>query len=90
VKDYLAPDGEHLDSSDDEEQPSSDDEDRGRKTAPRSLNPDAHEEGEKSESRSRSGQGERQTLSLLAAADEERKYLSIWGQSTWRRRKSQV
>ncbi|KHO01745.1 Usp family protein [Metarhizium album ARSEF 1941] len=72
VKDYLGPDGEHLESSEDDEAFSSDDEDRGRKTAPRSLNPDAHEEGENSKSRSRSGQGDRQTLSLLAAADEER------------------
>ncbi|KAK9440887.1 uncharacterized protein G6M90_00g038820 [Metarhizium brunneum] len=72
IKDYLGPDGEHLESSEEEEAFSSDDEDRGRKTAPRSLNPDAHEEGENSKSRSRSGQGDRQTLSLLAAADEER------------------
>lgn len=74
IKDYLGPDGEHLDSSEDDEPFSSDDEDRGRKTAPRSLNPDAHEEGEHSNSRSRSGQVDRQSLSLLAVADEERKY----------------
>ncbi|TWU77714.1 hypothetical protein ED733_008437 [Metarhizium rileyi] len=72
VKDYLGPDGEHLESSEDDEQFSSDDEDRGRKTAPRSLNPDAHEEGENDKFQSRSGRGDRQTLSLLAAADEER------------------
>lgn len=72
VKDYLGPDGEHLESSEDEEPHSSDDEDRGRKKAPRSLNPDAHEEGNHAASRSRSGQGTRKTLSLLAAADEER------------------
>ncbi|KAG6018522.1 hypothetical protein E4U41_003826 [Claviceps citrina] len=72
VKDYLGPDGEHLESSDDEDPVSSDDEDRGRKTAPRSLNPGAHEEAEASEAPSASGHGDRPTLSLLAAADEER------------------
>lgn len=71
VKDYLGPDGEHLDSSDDDEQFSSDDEDRGRKKAPRSLNPDAKGETD-DESRSRSGGGKRAPLSLLAAADEDR------------------
>ncbi|KAG5914610.1 hypothetical protein E4U42_000404 [Claviceps africana] len=72
IKDYLGPDGEHLESSDEDDPPSSDDEDRGRKTAPRSLNPDAHEEAEAGAARSASGQGERKILSLLAAADEER------------------
>lgn len=71
VKDYLGPDGEHLDSSEDEEPASSDDEDRGRKTAPRSLNPETHEEGGQNTQDSRPGPRDRQTLSLLAAADEE-------------------
>ncbi|KAG5949445.1 hypothetical protein E4U53_005874 [Claviceps sorghi] len=72
IKDYLGPDGEHLESSDDDDPPSSDDEDRGRKTAPRLLNPDAHEEAEAGATHSASGQGDRKILSLLAAADEER------------------
>ncbi|KAG5979165.1 hypothetical protein E4U55_005482 [Claviceps digitariae] len=72
IKDYLGPDGEHLESSDEDDPASSDDEDRGRKTAPRSLNPDAHEEAEAGATRSASRQGDRKTLSLLAAADEER------------------
>lgn len=67
IKDYLGPDGEHLDSSEDEEPSSTDDEDRGRKKAPRSLNPDVKGEGSKSRSH------ERKTLSLLAAAEQERK-----------------
>lgn len=83
IKDYLGPDGEHLESSEDDEPPSSDDEDRGRKTAPRSLNPDAHEEGENDKSRSRDGHGDRQTLSLLAAADEEREYHQPFCHFTW-------
>ncbi|KAF4595602.1 Usp family protein [Ophiocordyceps camponoti-floridani] len=70
IKDYLGPDGEHLDSSDDDEPHSSDDEDRGRKTAPRTLNSGAR--GEHSKSRSPSGREERQSLSLLAAAEQER------------------
>ncbi|ATY66903.1 universal stress [Cordyceps militaris] len=72
VKDYLGPDGEHLESSDDDEQVSSDDEDRGRKKAPRSLNPDAKGETDDEESRSGSGGSKRAPLSLLAAADEDR------------------
>ncbi|KAJ6781854.1 hypothetical protein PWT90_10802 [Aphanocladium album] len=71
IKDYLGPDGEHLDSSDDDEPFSSDDEDRGRKKAPRSLNPDAKGEVDE-KSRSRSGGNKRAPLSLLAAADEDR------------------
>lgn len=66
VKDYLGPDGEHLESSDEDEPSSSDDEDRGRNKAPRSLNPDAQRD------RASNGAG-RSTLSLLAAADEESK-----------------
>jgi hypothetical protein len=76
VKDYLGPDGEHLESSEDEEPWSSDDEDRGRKKAPRALNPDAKENESESNSRSRSGDHSRQVKSLLAAADEDRKFLS--------------
>lgn len=72
VKDYLGPDGEHLESSDDDEQFSSDDEDRGRKKAPRSLNPDAKGETDDEGSRTRSGGNKRTPLSLLAAADEDR------------------
>ena len=66
VKDYLGPDGEHLESSEDDDTFSSDDEDRGRKKAPRTLNPDA--KGETSEGSSGDG---RKSQSLLAAADEE-------------------
>ena len=66
VKDYLGPDGEHLGSSEEEDEPfSSDDEDRGRKKAPRPLNLDVKSEG------SPRG-GKRKTLSLMAAAEEER------------------
>ncbi|KAK8145327.1 hypothetical protein G3M48_004630 [Beauveria asiatica] len=73
VKDYLGPDGEHLDSSDDDDQFSSDDEDRGRKKAPRALNPDAKGENDDDDkSRSRSGGSKRAAQSLLAAADEDR------------------
>lgn len=73
-KDYRGPDGEHLDSSDEDEPYSTDDEDRGRKKAPRPLNPDARGESGQSKSRSRSNQ--RKTHSLLAAAEEERKVLT--------------
>lgn len=66
VKDYLGPNGEQLESSDEDDVSSSDDEDRGRDKAPRSLSPDAKTEN-KTTGQSRS------TLSLLAAADEERK-----------------
>ncbi|KAJ6442072.1 universal stress protein [Purpureocillium lavendulum] len=77
VKDYLGPDGEHLESSDEEEEPySSDDEDRGRKTAPRSLNPRARGDSGDSKSRSPAGPGKRKSLSLLAAAEAERKEVS--------------
>jgi nucleotide-binding universal stress UspA family protein len=65
VKDYLGPDGEVLGSSEDDEPYSSDDEDRGRKKAPRSLNPDVV--GQSSDDKER-----RKSLSLLAAAEEER------------------
>ncbi|XP_044719181.1 universal stress protein family domain-containing protein [Hirsutella rhossiliensis] len=76
IKDYLGPDGEQLESSDEEEAHSSDDEDRGRKTAPRSLNPDARGDKDQSKSRSPSGRKERQSLSLLAAADAERRQVA--------------
>ncbi|KAF4459507.1 usp family [Fusarium albosuccineum] len=66
---YMSPDGEELGSSEEEYVYSSDDEDRGRKKAPRSLNPDA--KGETAE-----GKEARQSLSLLAAAEEERTQVS--------------
>lgn len=74
IKDYLGPDGEQLGSSEDEEPYSTDDETRGRKKEPRSLNPDAKGESSEGKSRSRSGGGQRKTLSLLAAAEEEREW----------------
>lgn len=74
VKDYLGPDGEHLGSSEEDEPYSTDDESRGRKKEPRALNPDAKGEKHLSESRSRSGG--RKTLSLLAAAEEERTHVA--------------
>jgi hypothetical protein len=79
VKDYLGPDGEYLGSSEDEDEAfSTDDEDRGRKKAPRSLSPGAAGQDSESKSRSRSnGRDHRPTRSLLAAADEERKY-KLW------------
>lgn len=69
IKDYLGPDGEHLGSSDEDDEPySSDDEDRGRKMGSRSaLSIDSG-----SGSRSRSRKGERKSLTLLAAAEQER------------------
>jgi nucleotide-binding universal stress UspA family protein len=68
IKDYLSPDGEHLGSSEEDEAYSSDDEDRGRKKAPRSLNPDAIGGSADDPSKER-----RKSMSLLAAAEEERK-----------------
>ncbi|EKJ74780.1 hypothetical protein NXS19_005110 [Fusarium pseudograminearum] len=65
IKDYLGPDGEALGSSDEDEPYSSDDEDRGRKKDPRSLNPDAV-------GQSGSEKERRKSLSLMAAAEEER------------------
>jgi nucleotide-binding universal stress UspA family protein len=65
IKDYLGPDGEALGSSDEDEPYSSDDEDRGRKKDPRSLNPDVV--GQSGDDKER-----RKSLSLLAAAEEER------------------
>ncbi|KAI6775550.1 hypothetical protein HG530_002308 [Fusarium avenaceum] len=67
VKDYLSPDGEHLGSSDEDEPYSSDDEDRGRKKDPRSLNPAVT-----GESAGDANKDRRKSLSLLAAAEEER------------------
>ncbi|KAJ3547363.1 hypothetical protein NM208_g1550 [Fusarium decemcellulare] len=76
TKDYMGPDGEHLGSSD--ELASSYHEDRGRKKAPRSLNPDAKEEsGDKpaeNETNLPSNEGGRRAISFLAAAEEERPY----------------
>lgn len=72
IKDYLGPDGEHLGSSEDEEPFSTDDEDRGRTKTPRPLNSDATGISH-SLSRSRSPEVKRKSLSLLAAAEEERK-----------------
>ena len=81
IKDYLGPDGEQLGSSEDEESYSTDDETRGRKKEPRALNPDA--KGESSEGKSRSRSAQRKTMTLLAAAEEERKsttyLLKIYG-----------
>ncbi|CAM1501975.1 Fc.00g039590.m01.CDS01 [Cosmosporella sp. VM-42] len=71
MKDYMSPDGEEL-SSDEDEPYSSSDEDRGRKKSPRSLNPDAKGEGGDKDAVSQSTKGQRKTLSLLAAAEEER------------------
>ncbi|KAF7534120.1 hypothetical protein G7Z17_g13404 [Cylindrodendrum hubeiense] len=80
IKDYRGPDGEHLGSSEDEEPFSSDDEDRGRKKDPRSLNPDARGEGddetEDHEHRSSSKKGDKKSMSLLAAAEEERTHVA--------------
>ncbi|KAF9876075.1 usp domain-containing protein [Colletotrichum karsti] len=64
VKDYLSPDGEEIEESSDDENSYSDEEQRGRKMAPRA---------DDSASKSPAGEkGERKTLSLLAAAEEER------------------
>ncbi|KFA52637.1 hypothetical protein S40293_05413, partial [Stachybotrys chartarum IBT 40293] len=72
IKDYLGPDGEHLGSSDEEDDHfSSDDEDRGRKMAPRSPSPSLLLSAE-SMSPSRAGKPDRQAQSLLAAAEDER------------------
>ncbi|KAK7402389.1 hypothetical protein QQX98_011854 [Neonectria punicea] len=80
VKDYMGPDGEHLGSSEEDEPFSSSDEDRGRKKDPRSLNPDAKGEGEgdaaDNDPRSSSSKGGRKTMSLLAAAEEERTHVA--------------
>ncbi|KAK1970572.1 universal stress protein family [Colletotrichum sublineola] len=66
TKDYLSPDGEELeDSSDDDVRSSSDEENqRGRKMSPRSS-----DSGAKS---SEASKGDGKSLSLLAAAEEER------------------
>lgn len=73
VKDYLGPDGELLESSEDDDPYSSDDEDRGRKKAPRDLNPDAKGESESEDKLRMQTVNKKNTpLSLLAAADEDR------------------
>ncbi|KAF7559992.1 hypothetical protein G7046_g4170 [Stylonectria norvegica] len=71
IKDYLGPNGEVLGSSDEEEPYSSDDEDRGRKKAPRSLNPDARGEVRFDEAGAPI-KPTRKSMSLLGAAEEER------------------
>ncbi|KAJ0349136.1 hypothetical protein COL154_005294 [Colletotrichum chrysophilum] len=64
VKDYLSPDGEPLEESSDDEGSYSDEEQRGRKMAPRAADHSGKSPaGDK---------GDRKTLSLLAAAEEER------------------
>lgn len=75
VKDYLGPDGEHLGSSEEDEPYSTDDEDRGRKKTPRELNSE-EAAASHSLSRSRSPVLKKKTFSLLAAAEEERTYLT--------------
>lgn len=75
AKSYIGPDGEQLDSSEDEDEDySTDDEERGRKKAPRSISGDAAEEKEKIDTGATSTK--RATKSLLAAAEEERKTIS--------------
>ena len=59
----------HEEADDDHDQDTTDDEERGRKKAPRSLNPDVT--GDKDENESPRA-NKRQTKSLLAAAEEER------------------
>jgi hypothetical protein len=76
VKDYVSPDGEQLDSSEEEEEESSDDEDRGRKKSPRSLIHDTESNGREATA-SGPQPGGRQALSLLAAAEQERKRIEI-------------
>lgn len=71
VKDYLGPDGEHLGSSDEEESYSTDDEFRGRKKEPRSLSPVTQRHGK---SPLGAGQNRQGALSMLGAAEEERKF----------------
>jgi hypothetical protein len=71
IKDYLGPDGEHLGSSD-EDPFTSDDEDRGRNKAPRPISPDAATDAGDGKFSSQSNKAGRKTLSLLAAAEEER------------------
>lgn len=73
IKDYMSPDGEQLGSSDEEEPYSSDDEDRGRRKAPRSLNPHAKGDADDDESKPMSKEAGK-SHSLLAAAEEERMY----------------
>lgn len=85
VKDYVGPDGEQLDSSEDEEEESSDDEDRGRKKSPRSLIHDAEPNGGETTATG-SKPGGRQALSLLAAAEQERKRIETLSSQEGRRR----
>jgi nucleotide-binding universal stress UspA family protein len=74
-KDYLSPDGEELeDSSDDDHQTSSEDEgERGRRKDPREFEDDAASEPVKPKPAVTSAsKPARKTLSLLAAAEQER------------------
>ncbi|KAH7319799.1 Usp domain-containing protein [Stachybotrys elegans] len=70
VKDYLGPDGEHLGSSDEDDDHYSSDEDRGRKMAPRSPSPGVTSFSD--EVKSSLPKSDRQAQSLLAAAEDER------------------
>ncbi|KAI5464681.1 hypothetical protein BGZ63DRAFT_350051 [Mariannaea sp. PMI_226] len=73
VKDYMGPDGEQLGSSEDDDQASSEDEDRGRKKAPRPLNPGTTGEGDSGPTENETtSKTDKKTMSLLAAAEEER------------------
>jgi hypothetical protein len=82
AKDYLSPDGEVLDDSSEDEAHTSSDEDaereRGRNKAPRAVDSTAttDEVGPASPGSDASSAG-RKTLSLLAAAEEERKLLGL-------------
>ncbi|KOS19836.1 Uncharacterized protein ESCO_005670 [Escovopsis weberi] len=82
VKDYLGPDGEHLDSSEDDEPFSSDDEDRGRRKDPRTSDTELLENIQQAGT----ARKERKTLSLLAAAEEERSQIAQSAQSQYQYR----
>ncbi|TEA20311.1 Uncharacterized protein C8034_v000205 [Colletotrichum sidae] len=73
TKDYLSPDGEELEDSSDEEHDDSDEEQRGRKMSTRAA-----------EHAAKSPDTERKTLSLLAAAEEERIEVSSQPQYKYR------
>ncbi|KAI9151722.1 hypothetical protein HJFPF1_08931 [Paramyrothecium foliicola] len=77
IKDYLGPDGEHLGSSDEDDDPfTSDDEDRGRNKAPRPISPDSATDATSENKNAQPYKSGRQTLSLLAAAEEERHHVA--------------
>lgn len=72
VKDYLGPDGEHLGSSDEEDEAvASDDEVRGRRKAPGALDPESMAESDGQRPRSHSHRQGKQDLTLLAASEDE-------------------